>query len=178
MREQKFNHILLWMPNWLGDAIMALPAIQGVRARYPDARITAVTRQPCNEILSLHPAFDSVIKIPFRKSSGIVSQLSFARGLRKYQFDVAIVFPNSFRSALLTCLTDALVRVGYNRDNRGLFLTDPIVTNDKANAGHGIDYYNKLVSCLGVEDPGKKLTPLVFPEGDKPGENKGCLSRH
>jgi len=170
MKDQKFNHILLWMPNWLGDVILALPAIQGLRAKYPDARITAVVRQPANEILSLHPAFDSVIKIPFAKSAGLMRQISFARGLRKYQFDLAIVFPNSFRSALLACITDALVRVGYDTDNRSLFLTDPLGIRNDIKDGHGIDYYCNLVSPLGVENPEKKLTPLGFPEGDKPGE--------
>ena len=175
MIEQKFNHILFWMPNWLGDAILTLPAIQAVRAKYPDARITAVARQPANEILSFHPAFDSVIKIPFTKSSGIMSQINFARRLRKYQFDVAMVFPNSFRSALLTRFTDVPVRVGYDTDNRSLFLTDPLKIHTEVKEGHGIDFYGHLVSSLGVEDVGKKLTPLVFPQGYKAGEK--ILSR-
>lgn len=169
MKERKFDHILLWMPNWLGDVIMALPVIQGLRAKYPDARITAVARQPSNEILSLHPAIDTVIKNPAGKSAGIMSQLRFARGLRKYQFDLALVFPNSFRSALLACLTDARVRIGYDTDNRSLFLSDPVEIHAEIKEGHGIDYYSGLVVPLGVESPEKKLAPLVFPEGYKSG---------
>jgi heptosyltransferase-2 len=170
MKEKEYKHILFWMPNWLGDVILTLPAIQSVRAKYPDARITAVARQPSNEILSLHPAFDSVIKIPFKKSDGIFRQISFARGLRKYQFDLAIVFPNSFRSALLSCFTDAQIRIGYNTDNRGLFLTDALEIHNEIKEGHGIDYYGELISNLGVEKPEKEFVSLEFPKGIKGGE--------
>ncbi|MGV7220780.1 MAG: lipopolysaccharide heptosyltransferase II [Nitrospinales bacterium] len=170
MKEKEYKHILFWMPNWLGDVILTLPAIQSVRLKYPDARITAVARPPSNEILTLHPAFDSVIKIPFKKSDGIFSQISFARGLRKYQFDLAIVFPNSFRSALLSCFTDAQIRIGYDTDNRSLFLTDSLEIQNQIKEGHGIDYYYELVAGLGIEKPEKKFMPLKFPKEDRGAE--------
>ena len=170
MKEKEYKHILFWMPNWLGDVILTLPAIQGIRAKYPEARITAVVRQPANEILSFHPAFDSVIKIPFKKSDGVLRQIKFARGLRKYQFDLAIIFPNSFRSALLSCFTDAPIRIGYDTDNRSLFLTDPLEIHNEIKEGHGIDYFSELVAGLGVEKPEKKFMSLEFPKGEKRGE--------
>jgi heptosyltransferase-2 len=170
MKEKEYKHILFWMPNWLGDVILTLPAIQGIRAKYPEARITAVVRQPANEILSFHPAFDSVIKIPFKKSDGVLRQIKFARGLRKYQFDLAIIFPNSFRSALLSCFTDSPIRIGYDTDNRSLFLTDPLEIHNEIKEGHGIDYYSELVAGLGVEKPEKNFMSLEFPKGDNRGE--------
>ena len=170
MKGKEYKHILFWMPNWLGDVILTLPAIQGVREKYPEARITAVARQPSNEILTLHPAIDSVIKIPFKKSDGIFRQISFARGLRKYQFDLAVIFPNSFRGALLSCFTDARIRIGYDTDNRGLFLTDSLEIKTEIKEGHGIDYFYELIAGLGIEKPEKKFMPLKFPKEEKLGE--------
>jgi len=170
MKQKEYKHILFWMPNWLGDVILSLPAIQAVRAKYPEARITAVARQPANEILTLHPAFDSVIKIPYKKSDGIFRQISFARGLQKYEFDLVIVFPNSFRSALLSCFTDAQIRIGYDTDNRSLFLTDPLEIHNDIKEGHGIDYYCELIVGLGIEKPEKKIMPLEIPRKVKSAE--------
>ena len=168
--EKELNHILLWMPNWIGDVILVLPAIQGLRKKFPEARITALVRPPSHEILSLHPSIDTVIKFPFSREGGFLDQVSFARRLRKYQFDLGIVFPNSFRSALLASLSGARIRVGYNTDYRAMFLTDPLEMPSDAKKGHGMDYYINLVTPLGVENAEKKLLPLVYPENKIPGD--------
>ena len=101
LKKDEAHHILVWMPNWIGDVVFSLPTIQALRTQFPQSRITAVVQPPANEILSHHPDIDSVIKSPFNKKDGLWAQMRFARSLRKYRFDVAVLFPNSMRSAFL-----------------------------------------------------------------------------
>ena len=164
LEEQNIRHILFWMPHWLGDVVFSLPTIQAVRARFPHARITVVAHSPAHEFLSHHPSIDSVIKIPYTQKDGFRSACRFARGLKKYQFDLAVLFPNSFRSAMMAWLSGAKLRVGYKTEGRGILLTHPLVVQKDSKSIHGTDYYSRIVSCLGINDVEKKFEPIVSEE--------------
>jgi len=107
LNEKKIRNILLWLPNWIGDVILALPAIQALHDKFQDARITAVVKPPAHELLMEHPAIDAVCKIPTGENSGLAEQLRFARRLKDHHFDLGIVFPNSFRAAVMMYLAGA-----------------------------------------------------------------------
>jgi lipopolysaccharide heptosyltransferase II len=164
LEEQDIRHILFWMPHWLGDVVFSLPAIQAVRARLPHVRITVVAHAPAHEFLSHHPSIDSVIKIPYAPADGFWSARRFARGLKKYQFDLAVLFPNSFRSAMMVWLSGAKIRIGYKTEGRGALLTHPIVVQKDSKSIHGMDYYSGIVSRLGINDVEKKFEPIVSEE--------------
>jgi lipopolysaccharide heptosyltransferase II len=164
LEEQDTYHVLFWMPHWLGDVVFSLPAIQAVRARLPHARITVVAHSPAHEFLSHHPSIDSVIKIPFTQEDGFRSAFQFAKSLKKYQFDLAILFPNSFRSAMMAWLSGAKIRIGYQTEGRGMLLTHPIAVKKDSKSIHGMDYYSEIVSCLGITDVEKKFEPIVSKE--------------
>src|SRR4051812_6311098 len=100
--------ILVRGVNWLGDAVMSMPAIQRLHEARPEASITLLTDEKLSELWSSHPAVSRVMG--FRKGQGV---LSVARLLREERFDVALIFPNSFRSALEAFLARIPVRVGY-----------------------------------------------------------------
>jgi lipopolysaccharide heptosyltransferase II len=164
LEEQDLRHILFWMPHWLGDVVFSLPTIQALRARLPHVRITVVAHPPAHEFLSHHPSIDSVIKIPYTQEDSFWSACQFARGLKKYQFDLAVLFPNSFRSAMMVWLSGAKIRIGYQTEGRGSLLTHPIAVQKDSKSIHGMDYYSKLVSCLGIYDVEKKFEPIVSEE--------------
>lgn len=156
---KKIEHILVWMPNWVGDVVFALPSVQALRQQFPEARITALVRPPSNEILLKHPDIDSVIAFPPAGVNGTFSQIRFALGLRKYRFDLAVLFPNSMRSAWLALLSGAPRRVGYETEGRNFLLTDPLPVVNESRSIHGADYYAGIVKCLGIEKVDR-----VFPE--------------
>jgi len=161
LKETEIRHILIWMPNWIGDVVFALPSVQALRKYFPSARITVVVRPPSDDFLKNHPDIDSVIRLPFGKSPGILAPLRFAWGLRKYHFDLAIVFPNSTRSAFLTYLSGAAARVGYNTENRSVWLTDAVPVTFDSKKIHGVDYYFKLIATLGVPPGERTFSPVV-----------------
>ncbi|MEK9628052.1 MAG: lipopolysaccharide heptosyltransferase II [Nitrospinota bacterium] len=167
--NQDIHSIVLWMPNWIGDVVLTLPSLQALRRAYPKARITAVVKPPSDELLLGHPAINTVLSLPSGKDSGFWNRVKFARSLKKYQFDVGIVFPNSFGSAFLLSLTGTKNRLGYNTDGRDIFLTHPIVTtNHLKKSQYRVDYYFKIFSPLSLDIPDTIFSPVVKQEGDLP----------
>ena len=164
LEEQDIRHILFWMPRWLGDVVSALPTIQALRARLPRVRITVVAHSPAHEFLTHHPSIDSVIKIPYSQGDSFWSACKFARGLKKYQFDLAVLFPHSFRSALMVRLSGAKIRIGYRTECREILLTHPIDINKDSKSIHVMDYYSNIVSCLGINEIEKSFEPIISEE--------------
>ena len=165
--NQDISSIVLWMPNWIGDVVLTLPALQSLRRAYPKARITAVVKPPSDELLLGHPAVNTVIPLPSGSESGFWKRLKFARSLKKYQFDVGIAFPNSFGSAFLLSQTGAKNRLGYNTDGRDIFLTHPIATTAHLKKSqYRVEYYFKVFSPLRMDVPDTVFSPVVKQEGD------------
>ncbi|MGP0566851.1 lipopolysaccharide heptosyltransferase II [Nitrospina sp. 32_T5] len=148
-KKENIHHIALWMPNWLGDVVFALPAVQGIRKVFPEARFTALARRPADDFLIHHPAFDSVLPIPYGASEGALASLQFGRALRKYRFDLSILFPNAIRTALLSRLSGSRRRLGYGTEWRGCLLTHPVQTIDSRSM-HAVEYYYRLAETLGA----------------------------
>jgi heptosyltransferase-2 len=107
--------------NWLGDAVMTTPALQRLRERFPEARIALLTPGKLEQLWQQHPSVDEVISF----SPG-ESVWSVGRRLKQASFDLALVLPNSPRSALETWLAGIPIRVGYARPWRNWFLTRPV----------------------------------------------------
>ena len=149
INKEEIFHIVLWMPSWIGDVVLSLPALKSLRIIYPDSRITAIVKPPTEQLLSGHPALDSILKFPSNKGDGFVSQFNYALGLRKYRFDLGIVFPNSFHSALMLMLSGAKLRIGYRTDLRGVLLTHSIpVTRKEKLSAYRVNYFHKILSPL------------------------------
>lgn len=119
------DRILVMVPSWVGDVVMATPAIRALRHRWPQARITALARQTGADVLDHSPHLDRIIAADSRgvgpESSGFREVI---RLLGREKFDLAVVLPNSFRTALWARLAGAKRRVGYALQWRSLFLTD------------------------------------------------------
>jgi heptosyltransferase-2 len=115
------SRILVRGVNWLGDAVMTTPALQRLRERFPDAKITLLTEGKLAELWKHHPAVDETIS--FSREEGVLPLL---RRLREQRFDLALIFPNSFRSAFECWRAGVPVRVGYGGNARSLLLTQNV----------------------------------------------------
>ncbi len=160
IQKEDAHHILVWMPNWIGDVVFSLPTVQALRAHFSQSRITAVVRSPANEILYHHPDIDSVIKIPFSEKDGLGAQVRFARSLKKYRFDGVVLFPHSIRSAFLAYLSGARWRIGYATETRRCLLTHAIPMALDSKKVHAVDYYLPLVAPLGVTRVERNFRPV------------------
>lgn len=161
--RQEIHHIALWMPNWLGDIVFALPAVQAIRQAFPTARITGIVRRPADDFLKHHPAFDTVLRIPYTKTDGPLAPFRFARSLRKYRFDLSILFPNSIRAALMARVAGSRLRAGYNTEKRGWLLTHPVPRIDSRSL-HAVDYYFKLAELFNAASLERRFDPVLSEE--------------
>lgn len=109
--------------NWLGDAVMSLPAIRSIRQIFSHAEITLVARPWVADLYGRETAIDRVIAYD-AKTLG--EKRHFARGLRRERFDCAILLQNAFEAAWMAWTARIPERIGYRRDGRGLLLTRAI----------------------------------------------------
>ncbi len=111
--------LLIKAPNWIGDAVMATPAVAYLRAALPHATITVLARRGPAGVWAHHPDVDHCIVADDRHL-----EADLWRELQKQQFDAAILLTNSFRSAWLVWRLGVPRRFGYNRAGRAWLLTD------------------------------------------------------
>lgn len=123
----EFRNIVVRATNWVGDAIMSLPALHALRERFPSARISVLARPSVAALYDRQPTCDELILYQAPRTwKGVGEKWSAARDLRRRRFDCAILFQNAFEAAALTWLARIPVRIGYNRDARGWLLTQPV----------------------------------------------------
>ena len=122
-----FRKILVRATNWVGDAVMSLPALQALHANYPEARISLLARPWVADLYKREPFCDEVIPYEApRGARGLRTKWNLSSDLRERRFDCAVLLPNSFESALVVRLARVPVRVGYRRDGRGWLLTHDV----------------------------------------------------
>lgn len=113
-------------PSWVGDAVMATPALRAIRGRFAGSEIVGVLRPGVAAALEGGPWFDRTIVFDPRGHDRARRSLAVWKNLRAGRFDLAILFPNSFRAAALAWLGGVPRRVGYARGGRSWLLTDRI----------------------------------------------------
>jgi heptosyltransferase-2 len=141
------ERIVVVAPNWLGDAVMALPALAAVRARWPEAALVAAGRASTVPLFSMVPGVDEVVRLDSR--GGVVGAVSWAEdaaALRGARANLAILLPNSFRSAWTAQRAGIAERWGYGADLRGRLLTRTVTRLRPPY--HMADYYLHLVREL------------------------------
>jgi heptosyltransferase-2 len=162
------RRLLVVMPTWVGDVVMATPALRALRARFADAHIALLIRPNTREVVADGPWMNEVIEWPpgRRGLRGLADPARAAAVLRRGRFDCALLLSNSFRSALVTKLAGIGRRVGYDRDGRGLLLTDrlrPRRDGRRFALISAVPYYNALATALGCGEPGERLELATAP---------------
>jgi heptosyltransferase-2 len=176
--SKTYSHILVRSTNWIGDAIMTTPALVALRNRYPQARIGVLARPWVAPVFSAHPAVDEVIPLVVRRAAqSLLDRIALAKSLRESRFDLALLFPNSFDSALMARLAGIPERVGYDTDGRGIFLTSAVPVPKERFVRHEIFHYLGLIRALengfrqsgeaAEDDAAPHLSLHVPPQGEK-----------
>jgi len=142
--------IVVRSSNWLGDAVMTTPAVQAIKKGRPDAHVTMLVKAKLADYWRRIPEVDEVLTIEAGDSV-----FGVARKLRG-KFDIAVIFPNSIRSALEAWLAGVPRRVGYPAKWRRGLLNQPYVIRAKKNqqphpAKHQVFHYLKLAEWMGAE---------------------------
>jgi heptosyltransferase II len=154
------NRIALFLPNWIGDVVMATPAVQAVRDAFPAAELIAVCKPYVADVLGGNPWFSDVA-LADKRGTRSRRLFAVATKLRENRPDAAILFPNSFRTAILASLIGCRKIVGFVRYGRGFLLTNRLYAKADARGrfvpSPAIDDYNRLAQELGTASPGYRM---------------------
>ncbi len=150
MTSEPSTAIVVVAPNWLGDAVMSLPAIADIRRHFAAARLVVAARAAVADLFRLVPGVDDILLL---QRSIRADAVRLAEG----GADVAILLPNSFAAALLVRRASIAERWGYATDWRSPLLTRAI--RRPRHAVHQAAYYQHLTSALGI--PSGPLQPAL-----------------
>ncbi|HSW47204.1 MAG TPA: glycosyltransferase family 9 protein, partial [Phycisphaerae bacterium] len=168
LRQREYRRILIIKPSSFGDVVHALPVLNGLRRRYPEAHIAWLVSTACAGLLEGHPQLDEVI--PFdRKRFGRIGRslsvtLEFARFVRELhgrRFDLVVDLQGLFRSGFLSLASGARVRVGFrqSREFAWLFYTHRLRVADRDM--HAVDRYYLVARLLDfVDEPIEFVLPV------------------
>jgi heptosyltransferase-2 len=163
-------NILVFCPNWVGDAVMATPALRSIRRGFPEARIWGVGRPAIAEVLEGLPFLDGWQSWDPRGAEAGQRTLPVLRALRQLHPEAAVVFPNSFRAALAARLSGARKRVGYRRGGRGWLFTEalePLRSRGRFVPTPAVDSYLKLACALGCPEESRRLELATPPASEE-----------
>lgn len=147
---EKCDNILIRGVNWVGDAVMTMPAIHNVRKAYPEAKICLLVRPSVSPLFEHDPNIDEIIYYS-DEHRGLPGRIRLALGLRQRGFCRAILLQNAFDAALLSFLAGIPERIGYERDGRGMLLTTGVPVGPSVLALHHIDYYLNMLDKAGLD---------------------------
>jgi heptosyltransferase-2 len=156
--------ILIRATNWVGDAIMALPALRAIRGRFPNAKISILARPYVADIYRGQNICDELIACdPEGPHAGLSGRERLEQELRKQEFDVALLLQNAFDAAWIAWRVGVPERIGYARDGRSLLLTKRIPVPKRGEIpAHEQFYYLELLRRAGWIDslPGESFVTL------------------
>jgi len=147
--------IIVRAPNWVGDCVLAIPALKSLRRGFPQAEIWVAAKAGAGDLFTVNGLADATVDLP--EDNGWRGLRQASRKVRELSFDSGLLLTNSFGSALFFYLSGIPERWGYAADGRSLLLTKPIPRPKSSAPRHQLHYYLDLVAGLGLQTPAPEL---------------------
>jgi heptosyltransferase II len=153
------KRILIKAVNWLGDVVMSLPAMRAIRRAFPEAHLAVLVKKELTTFFDGAGWPDEVMPYSIASGlSGLNDRRKIAGEIRARHFDLAVLMPNSFESALWATAAGVPRRAGYALDARGAMLTHKATPPRDALEGHQVHYWLAMVrETLGIEGDAEDL---------------------
>lgn len=160
----RYRRILVRATNWVGDAVMCLPALQSLRASFPDSHIAILARPWVADLYRREAFCDEVILYEAPKGwNGLWQKRAVAAKLRERKFDCAVLMQNAFEAAALAWCARIPVRIGYNRDGRGPLLTHAMPVPKSGEIPlHQRFYYLALLERAGLIEASSQVVEIAL----------------
>ena len=160
---KKPENILIIDLAFIGDVILATPVTRALKDAYPEARLTMLTVPLTTEIASMNPYVDAVLPYDKRgRHKGLFGMLTIGRELKKHHFDMAICMNFAVRGAVVAWLAGIPMRVGYDAQHAGLFLTH-VSSARRDGIQHETSNHLQVLRPLGITAEDTSLT-IAVPE--------------
>jgi lipopolysaccharide heptosyltransferase II len=158
------TRILLVRLRQIGDVVFTTPAIRALRERFHDAHISYVVEPAAAPVVVGNPHLDNVIVAPRAAGvRGFVQDLKLGARLRAERYDLAIDFHGGPRASLLTWLSRASERIGYDGVGRAWMYTRRVARTRALRARHSVENQWDLLAALGIAPPERALVPVEMP---------------
>ncbi|MDD5170900.1 MAG: lipopolysaccharide heptosyltransferase II [Syntrophales bacterium] len=150
LSDLEIRELLIRGTNWIGDAVMTLPAMASIRKTFPKARITMLAKPWVADVYRLCPHIDEILifESPGRHD-GVTGKFRLAADLRTKRFDAAILLQNAIEAAIVASLAGIPIRGGFSTDGRGWLLTHAVRRSAEIRMIHQTHYYLEMVKALG-----------------------------
>lgn len=150
MNKKDPDKIIIRMPNWIGDFVMATPLLTDLRKKFPNAEITAMCKEPLSELLKEDKDIDEVFSFTKLKSQfeRKKQKRSIILKLKEGQYDLGVLTTNSFSSAWWFFKGNVQNRIGFAKDFRSFLLNKKIPFSKEV---HLVETYKNLLTPLGIE---------------------------
>ena len=158
-------NILLVRLRLIGDVVFTTPAIRAIRRHYPDARITYIVEEDAAAVVRHNPHLDEVIVAKSPRARGrLLSDLALIRRLRRERYDLAIDFHGGPRSSLLTWLSGAPTRIGYEVLGRSWMYTTKVPRPRVLRPRHSVVSQWDVLLPLGIAPPDPERDATEMPD--------------
>ena len=129
----------VYSPNWIGDAVMALPFIHHLKKKNPESKIIIICKDWVAAIYENHPEIDQIIKLSESEIKGFFAIRRTGKSFQLLDLDIFFTLTDSFRSAAILWWSNAKIRIGFKTQMRSIFLTD-IIEKPKDKMHRSIKY--------------------------------------
>ncbi len=151
IHPDEIERLLIRGTNWVGDAVMSVPALKEIRRHFPAARISLLVRPWVRDIYAAVDFVDEVLTYDkTAEHKGWAGMGRLAADLRARRFDLVILLQNAFEAAAIACWARIPLRLGYARDGRSVLLTHAIRIDPDVERVHQAYYYLALLSGAGI----------------------------
>jgi heptosyltransferase-2 len=161
-------NIAVFLPNWVGDAVMATPALRAIRRHFDNAQIVGVLRPYVASVVEGRDWLDEMIFADGKSWPQRIPAVAWQ--LRRRKIDLAILFTNSFRTALISWLGGCKKRIGHALHGRSFLLTEKVSplrdARGKLLPSPVIDAYNQLAIRAGCPAPGHRMELFTTPNDE------------
>ncbi|MGB9181739.1 MAG: lipopolysaccharide heptosyltransferase II [Pyrinomonadaceae bacterium] len=147
LNDKEIKRVVVRGTNWVGDAVMTIPALRELRRVLPSAHITLATRSWSEGLFAGADFLDDIL-IYDRKARDVRAVARQAREWRRREFNLALLFQNAFEAAVIASLARVPLRVGYGTDGRRALLTHALALPHWRVERHEVFYYLNIISEL------------------------------
>ena len=152
------QNILIIKLRYIGDVVLCTPVLRAFKEAYPKANLVCVVNPGTEKVLGHNPHVDDVLLLP---RGSVLKQFQFLRKLRSWGFDCVIDLTDGDRSAFMTAMTGAPIKIGFNHENRWRGMVYSQCVKAQYGTMHMVDYHAEALKSIGVKLSGRNPEIIV-----------------
>ncbi len=165
--HKNIKNIIIHSPSWVGDTIMSIPSIRAIRNKFPQAHITLIIKKNMASLFQASGFIDDTIYQPQNGKGKLKAEMELRKKIKNKGYDLAVIFPNSFGSALRLFGCGIKERIGYGNESRGFLLTKTAKRTPEILSKHMSEYYLNILTLIDIQSTDTTMSIKLTQEAEK-----------